>query len=131
MKDAPRTGTVGERKFTVESAHAIRFGEGDAVAVLSTPWLVWFLEHAALDAALQSLEQGEITVGTHIAVDHLAPTPLGKPVVCKARVVTCEGPEISYQLEAHDDQELIARGFHKRRVVRVSRFAERVKQKSG
>lgn len=130
MKDSPKTGTLGERTFAVEEKHAIAFSPDNAVAVLSTPWLVWFLEHAALDAALPSLDAGEITVGIHIAVDHLAPTPLGKQVVCKARVVNCEGPVISYQLEAHDDQELIARGFHKRRVVKVDRFGERVKQKA-
>lgn len=128
MQSQPKIGTTGERKFVVEPAHAIHFGE-DGPAVLSTPWLVWFLEHAALDAVLSFLEPGEITVGTHIEVDHLAPTPIGAPVTCTARVVHCEGPVISFQLEASDSQETIARGFHKRRVVRMDRFASRVQKK--
>lgn len=129
MKEAPKIGTTAERRITVEKTHAIAFGD-DGVAVLSTPGLVWFLEHAALDAALPSLEPGEITVGVHVAVDHLAPTPLGKQVVCKARVVNCEGPVISYQLEAADEHEVVARGFHKRRVVKLDKFAARVAQKA-
>jgi predicted thioesterase len=130
MQAQPKIGATGERKFTVEMAHAISFGQNGLPPVLSTPWLVWFLEHAALDAALPFLDPGEITVGTRIEVDHLAPTPLGAQVTCTARVVHSEGPLISFQLEAHDGHETIARGFHKRRVVEVDRFAARVQKKS-
>ena len=129
MQGIPKIGTVAERKFTVEAAHAISFGTNSPPPVLSTPWLVWFLEHAALDAALPFLEPGEITVGTHVEVDHLAPTPVGAQVSCSARIVHSEGPVISFQLEADDGHETIARGYHKRRVVEVGRFAARVKQK--
>jgi predicted thioesterase len=130
MHAQPKIGATGERKFTVEAAHAISFTQSGVPPVLSTPWLVWFLEHAALDAALPFLEPGEITVGTRIEVDHLAPTPLGAIVTCTARVVHSEGPVISYQLEAGDRHETVARGFHKRRVVSVDRFAARVEKKS-
>ena len=129
MQAQPKIGATGERKFTVEAAHAISFGQSGMPPVLSTPWLVWFLEHAALDAALPFLEPGEITVGTRIEVDHLAPTPLGAIVTCTARVVHSEGPVISFQLEAGDHHETVARGLHKRRVVKVDRFAARVAKK--
>jgi predicted thioesterase len=129
MQGIPKIGSIGERKFVVDSTHAISFGPNGPPPVLSTPWLVWFLEHAALDAALPSLEPGEITVGTHVEVDHLAPTPVGAQVTCTARIVHSEGPVISFQLEAHDGIETIARGFHKRRGVKVERFAARVTQK--
>ncbi len=130
MRAQPKIGATGERKFTVEAAHAISFAQSGVPPVLSTPWLVWFLEHAALDAALPCLEPGEITVGTHIEIDHLAPTPLGAIVTCTARVVHSEGPVISFQLEAGDPHETVARGFHKRRVVKADRFAARVEKKS-
>src|SRR5262245_51266562 len=129
MQGTPRIGATGERTFTVDNAHAIGFGPDRQLSVLSTPWLVWFLEHAALDAALPFLEPGEITVGTRVEVDHLAPTPLGARVTCTARIVHSEGPVISFQLEAGDGHETIARGFHKRRVVKIDRFAARVRQK--
>jgi predicted thioesterase len=128
MQIQPKIGTTGERKFTVETAHAISFGH-DGPAVLSTPWLVWFMEHAALDAALPFLEPWEITVGTRVEVDHLAATPLGAQVTCTARIVHSEGPVISFQLEASDEHETIARGFHKRQAVKVDRFAARVQKK--
>jgi fluoroacetyl-CoA thioesterase len=131
MKELPRIGTVGERRFVVEEAHAVRLGPEGMPPVLSTPWLTWFLEGAALDAALPFLEPGEITVGAHLEMDHLAPSPVGASVVCRARVVHREGKVISYQIEATDEHEPIARGFHRRRVVSADRLAARVRQKSG
>ena len=129
MNASPKVGTVGEVTFVVEEKHAIDFADGEMPAVLSTPWLIWFLEHAARQAMLSLLEPGESTVGVHVDVQHLAATPLGERVTCRARVIHSEGTLISFQLEAHDEHERIARGLHKLRVIRVARFAERVRNK--
>jgi predicted thioesterase len=129
MKTNPKVGTVGEVTFITESKHAIDFADGTMPAVLSTPWLIWFLEHAAREAMLPLLEPGESTVGVQVDVQHLAATPLGERVTCRARVIHSEGTLISFQLEAHDEHERIARGVHKLRVIQVARFAERVKRK--
>ncbi len=48
---------------------------------------------------------------------------------CIARVVHMEGRLISFQLEARDEAELIARGFHRLRVIHVERLARRVEAK--
>jgi fluoroacetyl-CoA thioesterase len=130
MKAAPKVGTTGETRFTVEEKHAIDFAVNGMPAVLSTPWLIWFMEHAAREAMLPLLEPGDSTVGIRVDVEHLAATPIGMGVTCKARVLNSEGPVISFQLEARDDRELIARGYHKLRVIRVDRFAARVAGKS-
>lgn len=129
MKGSPKTGTTGERQFVVERGHAIDFADGAMPAVLSTPWLIWFLEHAARDAVLPFLGSGESTVGTYLEVRHLAPTPVGATVICRARVVQAEGAFVSFQLEAHDEHEVIGRGFHKLRVINVDRFAQKVRGK--
>jgi fluoroacetyl-CoA thioesterase len=131
MKGSPRVGTAGEQRFVVEARHAIDFAEGGMPAVLATPWLVWFLEHAARQAVTPFLEPGESTVGTYVEVRHAAPTPVGQAVTCRARVVQAEGTTIAFQLEAHDPHELIARGIHKLQVIRVDRFARRVQRKAG
>ncbi len=130
MKGVPKIGASGEQRFVVEPKHAIDFADEQMPVVLSTPWLIWFLEHAARDAVLPWLDAGESTVGTLVEVRHLAATPLGRNVSCRARVVHVEGRAISFQLEAHDEHELIARGFHKLRVINVGRFAENVREKA-
>jgi predicted thioesterase len=131
MGTAPlRAGAKFELSFTVETAHTIDFGVPELPPVLSTPALLWFLEQAALKAAAPGLGADEITVGIHVTLDHLAATPIGSRVVCQARIVNVEGPVLSYQLEARDDAEIIARGYHKRRIVSARKFARRVERKN-
>jgi len=129
MMTQPRTGLIGETRFVVEARHAIDFADDAMPAVLCTPWLIWFLEHAARNALLPLLEAGESTVGTEIEVQHSAATPLGHAVVCTARIVRAEGNEVWFQLEARDETERIAKGFHKLRVISKSRFAARLAKK--
>lgn len=130
MKSVPKVGLTGERRFPVEPQHAIAFTEGSMPAVLSTPCLVGFLETTARIALAECLDEGENSVGIEIEVRHLAPTPPGQTVVCLARVIHVDGSRIAFQLEARDEQEIIARGYHRRQVVRVASFARRVEAKT-
>lgn len=120
--------TEGRVKFAVESVHTVSF-DPEMPAVLSTPSLIWFLEHAAIEALSPALADGETSVGTEVEVRHLAPTPIGQTVTCVARVLQVDGPEFTFQLEARDDHELIGRGFHRRRIVRIDRLARAVRRK--
>ena len=130
MKNAPKIGLMGEQRFTVELHHAITFTEGGMPAVLSTPALVGFLEATARQALAECLDEGENSVGIEIEVRHLAPTPPGQAVVCMARVIHVDGSRIAFQLEVRDEQEVVARGYHRRQVVRVASFARRVEAKT-
>ncbi|MBE7504198.1 MAG: thioesterase family protein [Verrucomicrobiales bacterium] len=130
MKGHPKVGALGEQSFVVELKHAIDFADGGMPPVLCTPWLIWFLEHAARAAVLPCLEPGESTVGLEVEVRHVAPTPLGHTVTCIARVIHVDGLRITFQVEAHDQTELIARGIHRLHVIRVAGFAKRVQQKT-
>ena len=129
MKSVPKTGTVGEEKFIVREQHLIDFAQDGMPRILCTPWLIWFLEHAARNAMLPLLEQGESTVGVTVNVDHTAATLIGNEVTCRARVIYVDGPLISFQLEACDEHESVARGTHKLRVIEAARLARRVNKK--
>ena len=129
MNDKIKIGTVGEERFVVTQQHLIDFAHDGMPEILCTPWLIWFLEHAARNAVLPLLEPGESTVGVVINVDHRAATPLGGEVVCRARVIYVDGPLISFQWEAHDEHERIAGGTHKLRVIQAARLAAKVDAK--
>ena len=68
-------------------------------------------------------------MGVSVDVEHLAPTPEGFTVTCRARVIHVNGPVVTFQVDAHDGAEPIARGIHKRRVIDVDRFARRLEKK--
>ena len=129
MNSPLQVGTLIERRFAVEVQHTIDFADEALPPVLCTPALVGFLERTAREGLAPHLEPDESSVGTEIELQHLAPTPPGHSVVCRARVVRVEGREVSFTVEAEDGVERIARGFHKRRIIRKQRFAARVAQK--
>lgn len=130
MQRSPKIGEIGELTFAVTEQHAIDFADEQMPAVLSTPWLIWFLEHSARKAVLPVLDAGESTVGILVDIEHYAPTPLGKDVTCRARVINTDGRTITFQVEAHDGYEQISRGLHKLRIIRCDRFMKRVRAKS-
>src|SRR6185503_5863211 len=113
MKSRPKAGTTGELNFTVGQEHVIDFATAGMPAVLATPRLIGLLERTAREALMPFLEVNERSVGVEIELRHLAPTPLGAKVTCLARIISRDGPFVTYQLEARDEHELIARGSHK------------------
>jgi len=129
MKSRPPIGTTGELHFVVGSEHVIDFATDGMPAVLSTPRLIGVIERTAREALYPFLEANERTVGVEIEVRHLSPTPLGASVTCLARVIQAEGTQINFHIEARDEREVIARGLHKRAVIRVESFAKRVARK--
>ncbi len=130
MKSRPPVGTAHELRFTVGPEHVIDFATDGMPAVLATPRLIGLLERTAREALYPFLEANERTVGVEIELRHLAPSPLGANVTCLARVIGTEGAFVTYHIEARDEHELIARGIHKRAVIRVESFARRVRAKS-
>lgn len=129
MKTIPRTGLTGEQVIVVGPDNRISFADARMPAVLATPWLIAHLEYAARDAIAPCLEDHERSVGTFVEVEHLAPCPEGFRVTCRARVIHTDGPVVTFQVEAHDGVEPIARGIHRRRVIDVDRFTRRVDKK--
>jgi len=114
----------------VEQKHLIDFATGGMPAVLSTSILIGVLERTAREALAPFLEPDERSVGAEIELRHFAPTPLGQRVTCTARVIQADGAQITFQVEARDQHELIARGLHKRAVIRVEHFARRLARKT-
>lgn len=131
MKSIPKVGTAGELPFVVEQKHAIDFATDGMPAVLSTPQLIGLLERTARQTLAPFLEADERSVGIEVELRHLAATPVGQSVTCRARVISVDGKQVGFQIEARDSHELIAKGLHKRAVVRVDHFAARVQRKIG
>jgi predicted thioesterase len=111
--------------------HVIDFATDGMPVVLSTPKLIGLIERTARESLHPFLENNERTVGAEIEIRHLAPTPAGSHVSILTRVIQAEGKTVDFQFEVRDDQEMIARGLHKRAVITVESFARRVAKKAG
>ena len=115
-------GDIGTAPLTVREVDtAIAFGSGD-VPVLATPRLVALLEEAAVEALVGHLDDGETSVGTRVAIDHVAASFVGASVVANAEVVETSGRSVSFRLTANEGDRVVATGDHTRVVVDRARF---------
>jgi len=128
MKSSPKIGTTGELQFVVEQKHVIEFATDGMPAVLSTPNLIGLLERTARKTIDPFLDAEERSVGIEIELRHLAPALLGAEVTCVTRVYHVDGRKVDFQIEAREGGQLIARGLHKRAIVRVDSFARQLRK---
>jgi fluoroacetyl-CoA thioesterase len=114
-------GSTAEASMEVSPADtADALGSGD-LPVLATPRMVALMEQAACAAISHALPPQATTVGTHIDVRHLAPTPVGGHVVATATVTDVAGGRVTFDVTAHQvDREppvRIGHGVHARVLV--------------
>ena len=122
-------GLTGSAEIMVGEEHtAPRIGSG-RVHVLATPVMINLMEAAALDAIERRLPLGHQSLGTHLNVGHYAATPVGLGLRASAVVTKVEGRTIEFRVEAFDDKERVGDGTHRRVVVNVERFDQRVQRK--
>jgi predicted thioesterase len=100
---------------------AIAMGSG-SVAVLATPRIVALVEAAAVAAVADRLAPGMTTVGTHITLDHIAPSPVGRDVVAHAEVTAVDGRRSEFAVWATMGDAEVARGVHRRVTVARETF---------
>ncbi|MGB0387970.1 MAG: thioesterase family protein [Ardenticatenaceae bacterium] len=98
----------------VSAAHYGNVG----VDVFATPAMIGWLEEACHKCIMSALEEGQGTVGTQVNVRHLAATPVGMKVVSRAEVIEIDRRRVVFKVEAHDEQEQIAKGTHERFIIK-------------
>jgi fluoroacetyl-CoA thioesterase len=130
MSEIP-LGVKGTFTLRVLPEHlANRFKDAILPQVLATPVMVLMMENAALNAIRPYLNPGETAVGTAIDVRHLAATPVGHEVRAEAEVIKAEGKHLEFRVSAYDETEEIGRGTHRRAIIQLDSFNERLARKS-
>lgn len=94
----------------------------DNVRVLATPMLVNYFELAAHNIAVAELTEHQGTVGAHLDIRHLAPTPVGLRVTFRAVLTEVDTRRLLFNVEAWDEKERVAEGTHERFVVSMDKF---------
>ncbi|MGT2932922.1 thioesterase family protein [Streptococcus catagoni] len=101
---------------TKEKHSAQAMGSG-GLEVLATPALVSFMENAAFLFIQAELESGLSTVGSEMAVQHLAASRIGQAVTIVITSLKEEGRKYDFRMEAFVGDKLIGKACHSR--VRV------------
>jgi predicted thioesterase len=122
-------GLTGTAELVVGPEHTAPFVGSGRIAVLATPVMINLIEAAALAAVEHLLPAGHQSLGIQLDISHTAATPMGLRVIATAEVSRVEGRTISFRVTARDEFETIGGGTHRRVVVSVARFDERVQRK--
>lgn len=118
-------GLTARVELTVADADTAQaLGSGD-VPVLGTPRVVALAEAATVAATATGMAHDRTTVGVHVSLDHLVPTPVGRTVVAEARLTTVDGRRLLFEVSVTEGDTLVARGRVERVLVDRHRFVAR------
>ena len=130
LSDLITPGMTRQETFLVEEQHtAYHIGSGDE-KVLGTPWMISFMERVSNRLVAEHLPEGQISVGVHVDVQHLAATPMNAEIRVRAEVLEVVKNRVKLSIEAWDSQDKIGEGTHLRAVVDNERFMSNVLAKS-
>ncbi len=118
-------GVRGEASQMVEFKHTLTAHHPDLPPVYSTPDMIRVMEIAAFHALQPYCEEGEITVGTAINIEHRAACGIGAKVTAQAALEAFDGRFYTLRVTARDDLREIGRGTVGRAVVKLETFRKK------
>ena len=122
------TGMTTTEHIRVDNDRSIAF-MGEAARIYSTPSMVSDVEYACLRLIQKHLAEEQSSVGMHVSIDHLAPTPVGCEVAVSVTVSAVDGRKITLDARVRDAVELVGSGVHVRYVIDVPRQTRRIEEK--
>jgi len=123
-------GVSGEAAETVELKHTLAGYHSELPPVYSTPDMIRLMEIAAFNALQPFCDEGEITVGISIHIEHRAASGIGMRIHAKAELESFDGRFYIMRVQAHDGVQEVGRGTVGRAVVHVPSFVKRMHDKA-
>jgi fluoroacetyl-CoA thioesterase len=123
-------GVRGETGETVELKHTLSAHNSELPPVYSTPDMIRLMEMASFLALQPYCDEGEITVGISIHVEHRAASGIGMRIRAEAELESFDGRFYTMRVRAHDGVREIGSGTVGRAVVHVPSFLERMREKA-
>jgi fluoroacetyl-CoA thioesterase len=118
-------GIRGQAEEMVEHRHTLSYHNASLPPIYSTPNMIGLMEWAAANAMLPFLDEGEISVGTAINIEHRAPTAIGARVKTEAVLESSDGRFLVFRVTAHNGKAEIGRGTVTRTIVNPAKVAEK------
>ena len=94
------------------------------VDVVATTTLILYFEEVSANLVRPFISSSEVTVGTHVNVDHLAPANDKEKIWVNAVLTKCKGSRLEFELTAEQSNILIMKGHHHRAIMPESKFSQ-------
>jgi len=123
-------GVRGDAAETVELKHTLAAHHPQLPPVYSTPDMIRLMETAAFQALQPFCDDGEITVGISIHVEHRAASGIGMRIHAEAELESFDGRFYVMRVRADDGIQEIGSGTVGRAVVHIPSFVRRMREKA-
>jgi fluoroacetyl-CoA thioesterase len=124
-------GARGEAQQRVEIEQTLTHWNPELPEVYSTPNMIGLMEAAAYNAMKPYCEQGEISVGTAINIEHRAAAALGALIKAEAELESSDGRFYIFRVTARAmngrEEYEIGRGTVSRAFVHLDRIKQKLK----
>jgi len=132
MKSSLRIGNTAEHVVEVTEDMCPAFDGVVVHRVYSTWSMAHHMEIAARMVLAPHLDEHEEGIGSHLSIDHLAPTPVGHRVRLAAEATSLEGTTLVCTVNAYDvtgdDERLVGRGTQVQRILPKTTLASLIKR---
>ena len=127
MKPELRVGNRADIFITVTEDMCPAFDDVIVHRVYSTGSMAHHMEIAARKVLMEHLEAHEEGIGSHLSIDHLAPTPLGHTVRVEAVAVELGPTTLVCEVTAYhvrpDGDRVVGRGRQVQRILPKAKLA--------
>ena len=117
-----------QKKITLNDT-SLNYGSGKIENLFATTSLVAFMIEASSQLIDPKLEEGYVSIGHHVEVDHFKPTVLGSTVTIEVKVIQIEGEKFTLAMRAYDEFGQIGFGKHTRSIVYLNKLMEKAQQR--
>ena len=124
-------GARGEAEETVELKHTLAGHHRELPPVYSTPSMIRLMEIACFNAQQPFCDEGEITVGVSVHVEHRAASGIGSRIRAEAQLESINGRFYIFRVTAHDEAQQIGYGTVGRAIVHVPTFMAKMRERAG
>ena len=108
------TGLSATRSLVVEGSKLYSPTGKPEHSVLSSPAMIMEMEIACVEAVQGHVEA---SVGFHVDVKHIAPTPAGETVETTATLIDIDGKKLRFKVETKYGEIVVGTGTHRRAIV--------------
>lgn len=98
--------------------------------VLATVFMVGLIERACIELLSDRIAPDQRSVGTHVDVSHVSPTPVGSKVTAGVTLESIKGRRLRFHIRVWDEIELVGEGRHDRFIIDLNRFMEGLDRKA-
>ncbi|MBR5637612.1 MAG: thioesterase family protein [Pseudobutyrivibrio sp.] len=118
-------GMKGNASTVVTLDNTAKAFTSGALEVFATPAMISLMEETCWKMIQPELEEGLGSVGTKVNVSHMAPSSIGKTIMCEATLIEIDGRKLTFEVVCSDENGMVGMGTHERFIINNEKFMQK------